>query len=78
METRLMTKQEREQIPVGSYIRDVEDGDFWYQGIWLGNDQYRIDAVVLNNKVYYKKEDDQWVGEIVSPKWYYIEILEND
>lgn len=69
------TKEERDLIPIGSMIMDIEDGDFWYEGEWLGNDKYKCTKVVLDGIEYNSSEEDDAVGTIQYAKWFYIKLI---
>jgi hypothetical protein len=69
------TKEERDTISVGTMIKDVEDGDFWYEGEWLGNDEYFCTAVRLDEDYYTTNEEDDKVGTIQKVQWYYVTLL---
>jgi hypothetical protein len=76
MEKLYSTKEERATIPIGSIIHDREDGDCWFEGIWLGEDKYKCTSVFWNGELYKTTEEDDTIGQIISPRWYYIKIKE--
>lgn len=54
-------------------IRDVEDGDCYYEGIVVTHKPltYKITNIVWDGV-----QDTSMNGQIIKPKWYYIEIIE--
>jgi len=57
-------------MKIGDKIRDIEDGDCYYEGIVveLNPMKYKI-----NNIVWCDEIDDSMNGQITEPKWWYIE-----
>lgn len=63
-------------MQVGDRIRDIEDGDCYFEGIvtdnTLLNVKYIVDKVVWNGEIL---EDDDYIGKEISPKWWYCENI---
>ena len=68
---------------IGDKIRDIEDGDCYYEGIVveLNPMKYKITNIIWDGQV-----DDSMNGQVIKQKWWYIEnedgeminIWEND
>jgi hypothetical protein len=68
------TKEERRLIPIGSIIQDVEDGDCWFEGKWLGDNKYLCTSVFWCGELYKTKEEDDKIGTIQSAQWFYLRL----
>ena len=57
-------------MKLGDKIRDIEDGDCYYEGIVveLNPMKYKITNIVWCNEI-----DDSMNGQIIKSKWWYIE-----
>ena len=70
-------------MEIGDKIRDIEDGDCYYEGIVveLNPMKYEITNIIWDGQV-----DDSMNGQVIKQKWWYIEnedgeminIWEND
>ena len=70
-------------MKIGDKIRDIEDGDCYYEGIVveLNPMKYKITNIIWDGQV-----DDSMNGQVIKQKWWYIEnedgeminIWEND
>lgn len=64
-------------LQVGSKIKDVEDGDCYFVGLvtelnaFKGVKTYKVIQVIWNDKEYL---DDEYIGQIIEPKWWYIQL----
>ncbi len=56
---------------IGDKIRDIEDGDCYYEGIVveLNPMKYKITNIIWSDEI-----DDSMNGQIIEPKWWYFEI----
>lgn len=63
-------------IPIGSIIQDREDGDCWFEGVWKGDGKYEVTKVYWCGEWYLTKEEDDYIGRVISPKWYYIKLIQ--
>lgn len=54
-------------------IRDIEDGDCYYEGIVVTQEPltYRITNIVWNGV-----QDTSMNGQVIEPKWWHIEVIE--
>jgi hypothetical protein len=61
-------------IKIGSKIRDVEDGDAYFEGIvtQLNPLKYQITNIIWNGEM-----DASLNGQVIEPKWWIIELMEN-
>ena len=61
-------------MEIGSKIRDIEDGDCYYEGlvVELIPLKYKITNIVWSGKI-----DTSMNGQVIQPKWWYIELIEN-
>ena len=65
-------------LKIGDKIKDTEDGDCYFVGEvtklnWLGEvEYYRVTQVIWNGEDY---TDDDYIGQIIEPKWWYIELF---
>jgi hypothetical protein len=55
---------------IGDKIRDIEDGDCYYEGIVveLNPMKYKITNIIWDGQV-----DDSMNGQVIKQKWWYIE-----
>jgi hypothetical protein len=60
-------------IEIGSIIRDVEDGDSYYEGIVveLIPIKYKITNIVWAGKI-----DTSMNGQVIELKWWQVELVE--
>jgi hypothetical protein len=58
------------KFKIGDKIRDIEDGDCYYTGIWQGNDTYILTSIVW---IGFEIEDEQ-IGKIICQQWWVIEL----
>lgn len=67
-----------DNLKIGDYIKDIEDGDFWFEGV--------VTEIVDENTFFYKLEkvyfmddgyveDDEEIGTIIPRRWYWLEIM---
>lgn len=56
-------------------MKDVEDGDCWFEGIWKGNDSYLVTRVFWNGIYYDTPEEDDAIGKVIKTRWYYLELM---
>lgn len=61
-------------IPNGSFIKDIEDADCYYQGIW-NDGMYEVTEVVWNGENY--KYDDM-IGKKIHLQWYWVEVFDSE
>ena len=66
------------EIPTGTLIRDIEDGDCYYEGIWQGDGKYLVTRIVWNNIESLTPEEDKIIGTIIPPKWWFVDIQNKD
>jgi hypothetical protein len=55
---------------IGDKIKDVEDGDCYYLGIWQGDDKYLLTGIVWCGK----KIESEIIGTIIDTQWWYLEL----
>ena len=66
-------------LTIGDKIKDTEDGDCYFVGdvvklnIFSGVELYKVTQVIWNGEDY---TDDDYIGQIIEPKWWYIQKLE--
>ena len=66
-------------LTIGDKIKDTEDGDCYFVGdvvklnIFGGVELYKVTQVIWNGEDY---TDDDYIGQIIEPKWWYIQKLE--
>jgi hypothetical protein len=60
-------------IEIGSIIRDIEDGDCYYEGIVveLIPIKYKITNIVWGGKI-----DTSMNGQVIELKWWQVELVE--
>ena len=59
-------------IEIGDKIRDIEDGDCYYEGIVtsLCPLKYKITNIVWSNEI-----DSSMNGEVIEVRWWFTEII---
>jgi hypothetical protein len=64
-------------IKVGDTIRDVEDGDCYFEGIVVevleNGIKYKVDRVLWNDEERLTPEEDRSIGTICYDHWYFLE-----
>jgi hypothetical protein len=67
------------KIKLGDKIQDIEDGDCYFEGIVtelnnIGNVKtYKVTKVIWSGEDF---KDDENIGKIIEPIWWYIEKIE--
>jgi hypothetical protein len=65
-------------LKIGDKIKDTEDGDCYFVGevvklnTFGGVDLYKVTQVIWNGEDY---TDDDYIGQIIEPKWWYIQLF---
>jgi hypothetical protein len=63
-------------MQVGDRIRDIEDGDCYFEGIITEiinkTFKYKVDTVIWNGENYL---DDKYIGKEIEPIWWYIKKI---
>jgi hypothetical protein len=65
-------------LKIGDKIKDTEDGDCYFVGevvklnTFGGVELYKVTQVIWNGEDY---TDDDYIGQIIEPKWWYIELF---
>jgi hypothetical protein len=61
------------KLEIGSKIRDIEDGDCYYEGVVveLNPIKYKITNIVWGGKV-----DTSMNCQIIQPRWWQLELIE--
>lgn len=72
---KLKCKRTGQEIKAGDHIKDVEDGDCWFEGIMQNDKEYLVIRTVWNGIEYNSKNDDDVIGTITTHQWYYMELL---
>jgi hypothetical protein len=60
---------------IGEKIRDIEDGDCYYEGIVVSLNPIKYE---ITNIVWCGEIDDSMNGEIIELKWWILEIYKNN
>ena len=63
-------------IQIGDTIRDVEDGDCYFEGIVKEIDDSGLVKKYLVTRVFWSgidEKDDDYIGKVSEPMWWYIE-----
>ena len=62
------------KIEVGSRIRDIEDGDCYYEGVVVSINpiKYRIKSILWNDEY-----DDSMNNQVIKLRWWLLEIFKN-
>lgn len=67
-------------LKIGDTIKDTEDGDCFFVGevvklnSFKGVEYYKVTQVIWNGEEY---KDDDLIGQVIKPRWWYIEKVEN-
>ena len=65
-------------LKIGDKIKDTEDGDCYFVGevvklnTFGGVEYYKVTQVIWNGEDY---TDDDYIGQIIEPKWWYLELF---
>jgi hypothetical protein len=65
-------------LKIGDKIKDTEDGDCYFVGdvvklnTFGGVKLYKVTQVIWNGEDY---TDDDYIGQIIEPKWWYIQLF---
>jgi hypothetical protein len=65
-------------LKIGDKIKDTEDGDCYFVGeivklnIFGEVELYKVTQVIWNGEDY---TDDDYIGQIIEPKWWYIQLF---
>jgi hypothetical protein len=65
-------------LKIGDKIKDIEDGDCYFVGevtklnTFGGVELYKVTQVIWNGEDY---TDDDYIGQIIEPKWWYIQLI---
>lgn len=65
-------------LKIGDKIKDTEDTDCYFVGevvklnTFGGVEYYKVTQVIWNGEDY---TDDKYIGQIIEPKWWYIELF---
>jgi hypothetical protein len=65
-------------LKIGDKIKDTEDGDCYFVGEIVklnkfgGVELYKVTQVIWNGEDY---TDDNYIGLIIEPKWWYIQLF---
>ena len=65
-------------LKIGDKIKDTEDGDCYFVGevvklnTFGGVEYYKVTQVIWNGEDY---TDDDYIGQIIEPKWWYIQLF---
>lgn len=64
-------------MKVGDRIRDIEDGDCYFEGIITEVNsefiKYKVDLVIWNGENYL---DDEYIEKEIEPIWWYVKNIE--
>lgn len=67
-------------LKIGDTIKDIKDGNCYFVGEvvklnrFKGVEYYKVIQVIWNGEDY---KDDDLIGKIIAPRWWYIEKVEN-
>ncbi len=67
-------------LKIGDKIKDTEDTDCFFVGevvklnSFKGVEYYKVIQVIWNVEEY---KDDDLIGQVIKPRWWYIEKVEN-
>lgn len=65
-------------LKIGDKIKDTEDGDCYFVGEVVklnsfgGVEYYKVTQVIWNGEDY---TDDDYIGQVIEPKWWYIQLF---
>ena len=65
-------------LKIGDKIKDTEDTDCYFVGevvklnTFGGVEYYKVTQVIWNGEDY---TDDDYIGQIIEPKWWYIQLF---
>jgi hypothetical protein len=65
-------------LKIGDKIKDTEDSDCYFVGEVVkinrfgGVELYKVTQVIWNGEDY---TDDDYIGQIIEPKWWYIQLF---
>ncbi len=65
-------------LKIGDKIKDTEDSDCYFVGdvvklnTFGGVELYKVTQVIWNGEDY---TDDDYIGQIIEPKWWYIQLF---
>jgi hypothetical protein len=65
-------------LKIGDKIKDTEDTDCYFVGEVVklnsfgGVEYYKVTQVIWNGEDY---TDDDYIGQIIEPKWWYIQLF---
>jgi len=67
-----------DKIKIGDRIRDIEDGDCYFEGIVTEIVEGKVTKYILTKIIWSGEEDkdDKRLNTEISPEWWYIEPLE--
>lgn len=62
-------------IEIGSKIRDIEDGDCYFEGVVMELNplKYKITNIVWGGEI-----DTSMNGQVIQPRWWQIELIKNE
>tara|TARA_R110002074_G_scaffold233749_1_gene405410 strand:+ start:452 stop:658 length:207 start_codon:yes stop_codon:yes gene_type:complete len=62
-------------MKIGDKIRDIEDGDCYYEGLVIGLNplKYRIINILWCDEI-----DSSMNGEVTELRWWQVEVFKND
>ena len=69
----------KQNYKIGDLIQDIEDGDCYFEGIVIEIDEsglvktYRVTKVLWSGEDF---KDDENIGKIIEPNWWYIQKVE--
>lgn len=65
----------KHELKQGDIIRDIEDGDCYYEGIVTVVFNNKPEIYMIQRIVWNGVEDKSEEGNFVSPQWWYLEVL---